>query len=381
MSSRPPMIAPERYLHDIESRWPGLDQTIETAKSLMCKGIDARGVRRQAPFDWVGIVAANQAYAGGFLPETAVRADGSIDPSALPPGGLGLCLDAAEAAETATSFDDTVLYDMWPSWKVVYRFDPDLAEELMESRWAAGTPCSDFEKLPAGCFYVQAPMTVTANLGSAKREGIGRFSGGTPMVCDGFFVWVCPIWIERAGKREIVKNLCMRFVTRRGLSAGMLSASLDLGELEDAIAEDVSYFTPPGTDPGSDAVRAFSDHQTDLARRACSLLLYLASVQTDVRSGGKTKRQRKAPRSKHVGEVELVDVGLAIGSAIRAYRDEKGGSGGSGGSMRPHVRRGHFHHYWIGSRADPERVLKWIHPVIVKGGKGKPTATIHEVLG
>lgn len=37
-------------------------------------------------------------------------------------------------------------------------------------------------------------------------------------------------------------------------------------------------------------------------------------------------------------------------------------------SMRPHMRRGHWHHYWVGSRDNDEErklILKWVAPIMI----------------
>lgn len=34
-------------------------------------------------------------------------------------------------------------------------------------------------------------------------------------------------------------------------------------------------------------------------------------------------------------------------------------------SPKPHVRRAHWHGYWVGSKSDKRFVLKWLHPILV----------------
>jgi hypothetical protein len=42
---------------------------------------------------------------------------------------------------------------------------------------------------------------------------------------------------------------------------------------------------------------------------------------------------------------------------------------GRGPGVRPHIRRAHWHHYWIGPRAAPaeerELVVRWLPPILV----------------
>lgn len=46
--------------------------------------------------------------------------------------------------------------------------------------------------------------------------------------------------------------------------------------------------------------------------------------------------------------------------------------------VSPHVRRAHWHGYWLGKRDNPtDLVIKWIAPVIVNGGNGELLGRVH----
>lgn len=74
-------------------------------------------------------------------------------------------------------------------------------------------------------------------------------------------------------------------------------------------------------------------------------------------------------------EIQHWDVGTKIAKIIRKSKeDEKEQiprtSSGKHNSPRPHTRRGHWHHYWIGSRKDPinrKLIIKWVAPTFVSG--------------
>lgn len=62
-----------------------------------------------------------------------------------------------------------------------------------------------------------------------------------------------------------------------------------------------------------------------------------------------------------------IHVGYRIGAELRAYERAQRENGPSqGGTVRPHMRRAHWHHFWTGPR-DGERklVLKWVPPTMV----------------
>jgi hypothetical protein len=116
-----------------------------------------------------------------------------------------------------------------------------------------------------------------------------------------------------------------------------------------------------------------------------SLVLYLCSIGSDVRDGTgsnrvpmrpeptKTKRgQRLFPAEKHA----TWEVGCRIGAALRRAReqeDSESAEKGSGDKVkagpRPHIRRAHWHSYWLGPRKDRKKqqiLTRWLPPIPVK---------------
>ncbi len=52
------------------------------------------------------------------------------------------------------------------------------------------------------------------------------------------------------------------------------------------------------------------------------------------------------------------------------------------GHIRTHTRRGHWHHFWTGSKSKPESrkvVLRWLHPMLVGRSDEPDTTTVHPV--
>jgi hypothetical protein len=61
-----------------------------------------------------------------------------------------------------------------------------------------------------------------------------------------------------------------------------------------------------------------------------------------------------------------VAVGYRIGTALRHARVGGAGRGGTHASPAAHLRRAHWHHYWVGPRNGERRLeLRWIPPVAV----------------
>jgi len=60
------------------------------------------------------------------------------------------------------------------------------------------------------------------------------------------------------------------------------------------------------------------------------------------------------------------DVGARIGPQLRKAREESDRDAETGRSVRPHLRRGHHHGFWIGPRdGDRTLVYRWLPPLLV----------------
>ena len=69
--------------------------------------------------------------------------------------------------------------------------------------------------------------------------------------------------------------------------------------------------------------------------------------------------------------------GTSVSASVRRSRH------GSHTAKRPHMRRGHWHHFWTGpmdSAQDRKLVLKWLPPIFVGSSQdGEMPVTLHKV--
>jgi hypothetical protein len=109
-----------------------------------------------------------------------------------------------------------------------------------------------------------------------------------------------------------------------------------------------------------------------------SLVLYLCSENAEIRNGGgdqrvpgypKPKKTKKGLRIYAPDKPTHWEVGFRLGAALRrSAPGESEGVGGTHARPRPHIRRAHWHSYWVGKWDDPEArrvVLKWLPPIAV----------------
>ena len=103
------------------------------------------------------------------------------------------------------------------------------------------------------------------------------------------------------------------------------------------------------------------------------LLLYVCTTNADVctetvyRKSTKAKgASRKNPDRK---PYKVWKCGFRYGIALQKQQSERVQSvaTGTGAEKKPHSRRGHYHHFWVGKRDSEERklILKWVNPTYI----------------
>lgn len=107
------------------------------------------------------------------------------------------------------------------------------------------------------------------------------------------------------------------------------------------------------------------------------LVLYILAENADVTRKYQPKVKKDSSGAVRIikdqfKELQINDVGVYVGAALRKSRKEKSqksdsrGGSGAGVGKCPHVRRDHWHHYWYGPRNGERQLrLKWTAPTTV----------------
>lgn len=251
-----------------------------------------------------------------------------------------------------------VMSNHWRQTKLIYEFDKTLVEELTAQTDLA-VASEMLKRLPFECAYVMTPNLFGYN--------------GEPV--DGF---MC------LKRRNVLQILFVVYNKKDGTtSEGLLDIHLDATTLEesDRLSRETSV------------KRGLISGHTPSTRTSSGiiqLLLYLCAANADVqeRRPTTTTAAKKATKPTDKRPVRCWDVGVRVGATIKRNRScaaktqRKGGDRKQHARPRPHLRRGHWSHFWTGKRdsADRERVLKWIEPVYINANTPDdlPT-TIHRV--
>lgn len=258
---------------------------------------------------------------------------------------IALQIAEAEGLELLPVLADMFFAGTWQYSKGIYTFDPDLLLALLESAIDGNIPADILTRIPEHCVYIDA--------------------------CGGFFAQLlydpdlhCPL-LGLYGAEQVV------FVP---LIHGPLDEALD------------KYRKLPRFQNDEDIIGKFTDEiaaqERDFAEKCLNLILYLCSSEPDIttdRQPGYSRYRAEPVKTKKglrlfpADRVHNHNVGASVGAQLRRVTDtgaEVAPIEYQGGTKRAHLRRGHWHGYWRGTRKSDERefIFHWIPPLIA-GGK------------
>lgn len=282
-----------------------------------------------------------------FLPMAGWLA---IASEGAPMGSPALLTAAGDAAKLAA-------IGIWRYSQGIYRLDPDAAEALAGTLLVGEMPTDVLLRLPEWCVYIETP----------GREWMGSEMHG---------FWAHLEWdVVTDGRRELRLLL----------------------DTEDALTPLVLHLGPWTVTEAVDRFAGEARRQAGIARMAMpaaqeggieamsaaiqpllALVLYLCSDEPEIddrehpgeRPGRpKPTRTKKGWRLFPPKKPRIWTVGSGIGQALRSAT----GGDATGRTVRPHLRRAHWHGFWTGPRDGERRFsYKWLPPTVVAGGRDDP---------
>lgn len=268
-------------------------------------------------------------------------------------------LSRRDAADRAAEI--TACY-LWRKHKIIYAFDDQLASELIDQARAYrdedALPVEAMLHPPYPCAYIKCP-------------------GVLDEYVDGFFTWI--EWDINRKLYEFRASFMLPDMS------GTVPTQIELHQ--PTLAECVAATTAETNKYSDHRIAVPSLEEISMLLGALNMYLYVCSAEADITPNpehAKITRRSATIRDKY-REVEVQDVGIRIGSVLRRTRQQHTAASKSdtcGTKKRAHTRRGHWHHYWYGSKSKPEErrlILKWTHPVLVGGSSGTDAVTVHPV--
>lgn len=253
----------------------------------------------------------------------------------------------------------------WRMTQGIYRYDSDLFAALWSTPLDGQLPIDVLYHLPEWCVYVEAPH--------------GHEYNGQSLY--GWFVHL--EWDAETKRPEL------RFVF--DLAQELLPFMVHLTELtleecvSKAIEEGVKQAWTYGIeiDVPPEEIAEYKGSLVPIV----SVILYLCTMAADVADlrgkrevpgNPEPRKTKKGMRTFPASSETTWLVGHRIGASLRlaAGGSSTGTGEGAHASPRPHIRRAHWHSYWIGPKDDPGKrkpVLKWLPPIPVGAGEIVPT--------
>lgn len=259
---------------------------------------------------------------------------------------------------------DASLLAMMAAWRVtqgIYRYDPVLYAALVDTPVTGQIPGDVLHYLPAWCVYIETPDMTAPLVGG----------GSTPL----HGAWA---WLDRDGEHDV---LTLGLDTEAHLAIGHVPLVGTLDEALTRVAADWQDSIASG------AARGMVPDEYAAAARSVfgpllSLLLYLCAPDADYERPERPqpKRTKAGWRLFPADRPTTWEVGVRLGAALRrAYQAEQTGTA-TGRTVRPHVRRAHWHTFLAGPRDSArERRVKWLPPLAVNLDDAELPAVIRRV--
>jgi len=117
-----------------------------------------------------------------------------------------------------------------------------------------------------------------------------------------------------------------------------------------------------------------------------SNVLYLCTEQPDVSDKvlpvSRVSRLGARIRFSVPHNETVIGVGIRLGSVFRKAAGDcsEWSGGGSGIPLPPHIRRAHWHTYWVGKKGEQRPEVKWLSPILVNAKSADQIVeTVHRV--
>lgn len=285
-------------------------------------------------------------------------------------------IGAVQAAIKAESSGDAYIRDAsfaaalaaWRRGKYIYSFDDYLIGELLESATDTTIPLDILYRLPAQCVYIEL-----------SKYPVPGFPAG-------FFVHFEYDFLT--GGRE----LRMHFINHSGKLTGASIVHLIPGGtindgIDEALARELKH--APDQPEIHDQIIETYEQMRGVTVKAMQFVLYICAENAEItedRAQKKIYRKRNKVLDK-IEEIRKWDVGVKTGKILRSLESpakrgiypvyaDKNTADSAGSPKRTHLRRAHWHHFWIGSGGDRQLILRWVSSTVINPDGTTPLTVI-----
>lgn len=251
----------------------------------------------------------------------------------------------------------------WGTTKGIYRFDQTLLEELTKTSESDDIPCEQLTRLPEWACFV--------DLGNNSLEGIELPNS---VILFSSIMQDLPLFfaIEIFQKDSKVERInCLTLPISENSIPEYVKKTYESSADEEYSEEWINW--------------KIKDLNSDFGKikKYLNLALYLSSDEPEITINDKAKKPNKSIEVVN-GKIQIPketrnwDVGIRIGAQLRKlkaeYLENSETTSKSTKGKRPHIRRAHWHIYWVGSKSEKQEIkLNWVMPTLVGGKEIIPT--------
>jgi hypothetical protein len=238
----------------------------------------------------------------------------------------------------------------WRYTQGIYQVDPDLMAALTDSPISGSLPSEVLYRLPEWCVYIETPDQ--------------QYQGDT---LHGF--WAHLEWDANTGRTELLFLLdCEEYLISIPLHVGAwtITEAVDRAMAECVKQGRIHRIT---MSPSHDEVQDIAAQLNPLV----SVLLYLCSEEPEVDDAREPGSSPARPRPKKTkkgwrlfppDKPRIWSVGAKTGEQLR----QAVAGDPTGRTVKTHLRRGHWHGFWMGPRQGERKfIYRWISPLVVGG--------------
>ena len=262
--------------------------------------------------------------------------------------------------KTITNIGALLNYNNWYyGGRQIYRFDDTLAETLSSQAKDLPIDTIVLEQLPCNDFFIMRNYNDNQGFFVSINIADNNYTVLFTELCNGK-IDSCIIPIE---KNMTLQQSLTNFLQKDVSAKRLKDSEKIINQTSHIFAEKFQY------------------------------LLYLSAVNAEITPVTKDAIVKKAERKsqseapKRKSKSEVANVGYRIGSVILSAKEEKerviyihddNATQKQGTPKSPHVRRSHFHSYWVGNGENKQLIVKWVNTIFVKGDSKEQT-TIHDI--
>lgn len=257
------------------------------------------------------------------------------------------------------------------SWRVsknVYTLDETTCLHLLKTSVGKDVSTDFFKYLPQAATFINLPISLEVG----NIEGNKTGSQGAYVI--GFVFW--PHVDTTFGEDQVLILSVMKNdsndVFIEPIKSLPLSQSLNFSD----VIEDFGIFE--------------QEHERNsfVLRAALVVAMYVCSANAEIHCANPPARPARVSKKPFAASstVTRYEVGYRIGAAIKGYNVTTHNSGythsGAATKMQPHIRRAHFHSFWVGKLGTATRLLrvKWLPPIpVAVDDEGLAQPVIHHV--